>query len=128
LNRILNIWLDSKGCTYPWRGTQDKLPVVFAEGRIGLPSQNTPSSRILDPALAAVEGSIFNEGLSLALAEHLKTDAELHHEPRFVQPAPENSSPNLRPSTTRHFPSRTKTWPHKRKRKRTISLRKKKGW
>jgi len=31
-------------------GAQDKLPVVFSEGRAGLPLQNTPSSHILKPA------------------------------------------------------------------------------
>ena len=53
-------------------GAQDKLPVVFANGRIGLPMQNTPSSHILKPAISAVEGSVFNEGFCLALAMRLK--------------------------------------------------------
>ncbi len=53
-------------------GAQDKLPVVFAEGRIGLPLQNTPSSHILKPAIPAVEGSVFNEGFCLALAAQTK--------------------------------------------------------
>lgn len=53
-------------------GAQDKLPVVFNEGRIGLPLRNTPSSHILKPAIAAVEGSVFNEGFCLALAARLK--------------------------------------------------------
>ena len=56
-------------------GAQDKLPVVFAEGRIGLPLLNTPSSHILKPAIAAAEGSVFNEGFCLALAERLKLSA-----------------------------------------------------
>ena len=42
-------------------GAQDKLPVVFSEGRVGLPLQNTPSSHILKPAIQTVEGSVFNE-------------------------------------------------------------------
>ncbi len=53
-------------------GAQDKLPVVCREGRIGLPLRNTPSSHILKPAIAAVEGSVFNEGFCLALAARLK--------------------------------------------------------
>jgi serine/threonine-protein kinase HipA len=56
-------------------GAQDKLPVVFAEGRIGLPLQNAPSSHILKPTIAAVEGSVFNEGFCLALAERSKLPA-----------------------------------------------------
>ena len=53
-------------------GTQDKLPVVFSEGRVGLPLQNTPSSHILKPAIQAVEGSVFYEGFCLALARKMK--------------------------------------------------------
>ncbi|MBW7901828.1 MAG: type II toxin-antitoxin system HipA family toxin [Rhodocyclaceae bacterium] len=58
-------------------GAQDKLPVVFAEGRIGLPLQNTPSSHILKPAITAVEGSVFNEGFCLALASQMKLPAAI---------------------------------------------------
>ena len=53
-------------------GAQDKLPVVFVNGHIGLPKQNTPSSHILKPAISAVEGSVFNEGFCMALAMRLK--------------------------------------------------------
>lgn len=53
-------------------GAQDKLPVVFSEGRVGIPLQNTPSSHILKPAIQAVEGSVFNEGFCLALAGQMK--------------------------------------------------------
>lgn len=56
-------------------GAQDKLPVVFAEERLGLPLQNTPSSHILKPALSAVAGSVFNEGFCLALASQMKLPA-----------------------------------------------------
>lgn len=55
-------------------GAQDKLPVVAEEGRIGLPMFNTPSSHILKPPIAGVEGSVFNEGFCLALAAALKLD------------------------------------------------------
>lgn len=53
-------------------GAQDKLPVTFADGRMGLPLQNTPSSHILKPAISRVEGSVFNEGFCLALAAQIK--------------------------------------------------------
>lgn len=56
-------------------GAQDKLPVVFAEGRVGLPLQNTPSSHILKPAISALEGSVFNEGFCLALAARMNLPA-----------------------------------------------------
>jgi serine/threonine-protein kinase HipA len=56
-------------------GVQDKLPVVFARGRIGLPLQMTPSSHILKPAIPAVEGSVFNEGFCMALAAQMKLAA-----------------------------------------------------
>ena len=53
-------------------GAQDKLPVVFANGHIGLPMQNTPSSHILKPTITAVEGGVFNEGFCMTLAMRLK--------------------------------------------------------
>ena len=53
-------------------GAQDKLPVVFANGLIGLPMQDTPSSHILKPTITAVEGSVFNEGFCMTLAMRLK--------------------------------------------------------
>ncbi len=55
-------------------GAQDKLPVVAAGNRIGLPLFNSPSSHILKPAIAGVDGSVFNEGFCLALANALKLD------------------------------------------------------
>lgn len=56
-------------------GAQDKLPVVAEGDRIGLPLFNSPSSHILKPAIAGLEGSVFNEGFCLALASALKLDA-----------------------------------------------------
>ena len=50
-------------------GAQDKLPVVFDGQRIGLPKGGQPSTHILKPAIAAVEGSVINEGFCLALAQ-----------------------------------------------------------
>lgn len=55
-------------------GAQDKLPVVADGGRIGLPLFGSPSSHILKPPIAGVEGSVFNEGFCMALAGALKLD------------------------------------------------------
>jgi len=55
-------------------GAQDKLPVVAEGDHIGLPLFNSPSSHILKPVIAGVEGSVFNEGFCLALANTLKLD------------------------------------------------------
>lgn len=50
-------------------GAQDKLPVVFDGGRIGLPHGSTASTHILKPAIAAVEGSVINEAFCMALGQ-----------------------------------------------------------
>ena len=57
-------------------GAQDKLPVVLdADGvRIGLPLNGTPSTHILKPPIATVDGSVFNEAFCMALAAALKLD------------------------------------------------------
>ncbi len=55
-------------------GAQDKLPVVADVDRIGLPLFGAPSSHILKPPIAGVEGSVFNEGFCMALAAALKLD------------------------------------------------------
>jgi serine/threonine-protein kinase HipA len=43
--------------------------VVFDGERIGLPKGGQPSTHILKPAIAALEGSVINEGFCLALAK-----------------------------------------------------------
>lgn len=53
-------------------GAQDKLPVIFDGGRIGLPRYGTPSSHIIKPAIHAVEDSVINEGFCMALAERMR--------------------------------------------------------
>lgn len=53
-------------------GAQDKLPVVFEGGRIGLPLNGTPSSHVLKPAIHTVEDSVINEGFCMALAEAMQ--------------------------------------------------------
>lgn len=57
-------------------GAQDKLPVVLdVDGiRIGLPLNNSPSTHILKPPIAGVDGSVFNEAFCMALAGALKLD------------------------------------------------------
>lgn len=65
-------------------GAQDKLPVVVAVGHkpagadtgqgdpIGLPLYGRPSTHILKPAIASVDGSVFNEAFCMTLAAALK--------------------------------------------------------
>ena len=55
-------------------GAQDKIPVVVSDQKIGLPLLDTPSSHILKPEIPALEGTVYNEGFCLALAEELKLD------------------------------------------------------
>ena len=56
-------------------GAQDKLPVVVADERIGLPLFGSPSTHILKPAIDGIEGSVFNEGFCMALARAMGLDA-----------------------------------------------------
>ncbi len=63
-------------------GAQDKLPVVFDGGRIGLPRGGTPSSHILKPTIHDVEDSVINEGFCMALAEAMQlkpAKSNVHH-------------------------------------------------
>jgi serine/threonine-protein kinase HipA len=57
-------------------GAQDKLPVVLdIEGlNTGLPLNGSPSTHILKPPIAGVDGSVFNEAFCMALAGALKLD------------------------------------------------------
>jgi serine/threonine-protein kinase HipA len=55
-------------------GAQDKLPVVADGARIGLPLFGSPSTHILKPPIAGVDGSVFNEGFCMALASACKLD------------------------------------------------------
>lgn len=52
-------------------GAQDKLPVVYRNGKIGIPLNNTPSTHILKPAIRNMEGVVFNEAFCLAVANKL---------------------------------------------------------
>jgi serine/threonine-protein kinase HipA len=49
-------------------GAQDKLPVVVQGTRIGLPLNGAPSTHILKPPTAGIEGSVFNEAFCMTLA------------------------------------------------------------
>ena len=65
-------------------GAQEKLPVLrrelpskagLNEFDIGLPKNNIPSSSILKPEIAGLDGSVYNEAFCLALARELKLNA-----------------------------------------------------
>jgi len=62
-------------------GAQDKLPVVVEPGqgdgapRIGLPLFGAPSTHIMKPAIAGVDGSVVNEAFCMALAAALNLPA-----------------------------------------------------
>ena len=62
-------------------GAQDKLPVVLdTDGlRTGLPLNGSPSTHILKPPIAGVDGSVFNEAFCMALAGALKLDVAQTH-------------------------------------------------
>ena len=57
-------------------GAQDKLPVVWDADalRMGLPLNGSPSTHILKPPIAGIDGSVFNEAFCMALAGALKLD------------------------------------------------------
>ena len=60
-------------------GAQDKLPVVLDANsiQIGLPLNGSPSTHILKPSIAGVDGSVFNEAFCMALAGALKLDVAM---------------------------------------------------
>ncbi len=49
-------------------GAQNKLPVLYREGRIALPLGGAPSSHILKPAMALYPHTVENEAFSMGLA------------------------------------------------------------
>ena len=53
-------------------GAQDKVPVVVAGDRIGVPRHGTPSTHILKPAIHGIADSVMNEGFCLALASAMQ--------------------------------------------------------
>lgn len=56
-------------------GAQDKLPVVVQGDRIGLPLFGSPSTHILKSTIQGIEGSVYNEGFCMALAQSMGLDA-----------------------------------------------------
>ncbi|MFZ5683152.1 MAG: type II toxin-antitoxin system HipA family toxin [Pseudomonadota bacterium] len=52
-------------------GAQQKLPVVLLNGRIALPALGQPSTHILKPPIAWLEGTTENEALAMRLAAAL---------------------------------------------------------
>ncbi|MGB0713209.1 MAG: type II toxin-antitoxin system HipA family toxin [Gammaproteobacteria bacterium] len=52
-------------------GTQNKLPVVYEEGRVGLPMGSAPSSHILKPPIAHYPDSVWNECFCMRLASQV---------------------------------------------------------
>ncbi len=60
-------------------GAQDKVPVVVAGNRIGLPRNGAPSSHILKPMIDAVPDSVTNEGYCLALAGAMQLNPARAH-------------------------------------------------
>ncbi|HEX5361114.1 MAG TPA: type II toxin-antitoxin system HipA family toxin, partial [Fluviicoccus sp.] len=55
-------------------GAQDKLPVVVAGQRIGLPLSGTPSTHILKPPIANIRDSVVNEAFCMTLAGRMGLD------------------------------------------------------
>ncbi|MEO5794143.1 MAG: type II toxin-antitoxin system HipA family toxin [Rhodoferax sp.] len=55
-------------------GAQDKLPVLADGKRIGLPLLGTPSTHIIKPLIAGIDGSVHNEGFCMALARAMGLD------------------------------------------------------
>ena len=56
-------------------GAQDKLPVVVAGERVGVPLRRTPSTHILKTAIARFDDTVANEAFCLALARALGLEA-----------------------------------------------------
>jgi serine/threonine-protein kinase HipA len=83
-------------------GAQDKLPVVLdIDGiRIGLPLNGSPSTHILKPPIAGVDGSVFNEGFCMALAGALKLDVA---QTNIQAIADTNTSTNTHTAQQRHY-------------------------
>lgn len=50
-------------------GSQDKIALHVADGKISIPLSGAPSTHILKPAIARFEGLVWNEALCLKLAE-----------------------------------------------------------
>ncbi|HEV3001294.1 MAG TPA: type II toxin-antitoxin system HipA family toxin [Solirubrobacteraceae bacterium] len=56
-------------------GAQDKLPVVVAGGRVGVPTGGAPSTHILKVPIAGLDDTVVNEAFCLRLARSLRLEA-----------------------------------------------------
>ena len=52
-------------------GAQEKLPVYMEKDRVFLPREGSPSSHIIKPGIAGIDGSVRNEAFCMALAEKM---------------------------------------------------------
>jgi serine/threonine-protein kinase HipA len=59
---------DDEGIRLSLAGTQDKLPVLWREERVGITRGRPPSTHIIKAPLSSVEGMVANEAYCLALA------------------------------------------------------------
>jgi len=55
-------------------GAQDKLPVVFRDGRVGIPLAGTPSTHILKAPIERFDHTVVNEAFCLRVAARLGLD------------------------------------------------------
>ena len=65
----------TRGLRLSLAGAQSKMPVVLAEGRIGLPAPGQPTTHILKPPIARFPATTENEALAMRLAAVLGLDA-----------------------------------------------------
>ncbi|MGA0608399.1 type II toxin-antitoxin system HipA family toxin [Phenylobacterium sp. VNQ135] len=73
--------LAGEGIRLSLAGAQAKLPIVMINGRVALPAVGQPSTHILKPAVARLEGSTENEAFAMRLAKAVGLRVA-HVEPR----------------------------------------------
>ncbi len=56
------------GVSMSLAGAQEKLPVAMIDGKLAIPLNGAPSSHILKPNVARLDGSVHNEALCMVLA------------------------------------------------------------
>jgi serine/threonine-protein kinase HipA len=57
-----------EGVSMSLAGAQDKLPLILADGRLGIPTGGAASTHILKPNIPRLPGSVENEALCMVLA------------------------------------------------------------
>ena len=50
-------------------GAQDKLMIAFVDGKIAVPTGNTPSTHIIKPPIKGLEETVYNEFFCMKLAD-----------------------------------------------------------